>query len=53
MINRETIWNETYRRNGVRPEGSNARIDVFTAIHHTAAGKISTIKLLLSASKPT
>ena len=45
MINRETIWNETYRRNGVRPEGSNARIDVFTAIHHTAAGKISTINL--------
>lgn len=32
MINRETIWNETYNRRAVAL--GRSRIEVFTAIHH-------------------
>lgn len=44
MINRETIWNETYRRDFLRIEG--ACIEVFTAIHHyTGMGAQSRLDL--------
>ena len=33
MINRETIWNETYKRKVIRCDG-NIDISVLTAIHH-------------------
>jgi len=33
MINRETVWDETYRKQSLYP-GPGVNIDVLTAIHH-------------------
>lgn len=46
MINREKIWQETYRQRTVIPENGKTRISVFTAIHHhESIGKVSTLQL--------
>ena len=44
MINRDTIWNETYQRDYIRVDA--ATIEVFTAIHHyTGSGRESRLDL--------
>ncbi len=43
MINRDTIWNETYKRDAITVEQS--QIEVFTAIHHYNSGNISRLDL--------
>ena len=46
MINRDTIWKETYQKQTVRPEGASASISVFTAIHHFSGMRnVSELKL--------
>ena len=49
MIDRTTIWNETYARDHISID--DARIEVFTAIHHyTGAGNQSRLDLCAELS---
>jgi len=47
MINRETVWSETFKRDAVYADADReTRIEVFTAIHHyTGLGNISRLDL--------